>query len=290
MKTAKTSIQWFDAEDHRQNMRASIGTDQKMRMGRELQRNLPLDIRLGLDIQNRVLVIADGHGSGIHWPKNGIVSAKAISKQLRSIGLKLPLVFEFEKDSATGFYLGNIVPQRQANENEAYDVEQMLVIYPPMIDSIVDRQAKSTPKSERKAAAVAAFCEAVQDYAPDKGDLREYLEAHLYQRLIIENRKYTESYRDIRMDIPFHADGENRVTLRDRLADQSSGGIHQMEAKIMAEQFMDSLTEQERHLVRLMRQELKLPQIALEMQLMQDEVIQLGREIGHKRESFYHVA
>ena len=164
------------------------------------------------------------------------------------------------------------------------------MIYQPMIDSIVDRQAKSTPKAERKAAAVAAFCEAVRNYESNQGEWREYLEAHLYQRLVTENRKYTESYRDIRMDIPFQADGESRVTLRDRLADQSSGGIHQMEAKIMAEQFMDSLTEQERHLVRLMRQALKLPQIALEMQLTQDEVIQLGREIGQKRESFYRVA
>lgn len=290
MKTTKTSIQWFDCEDGRRVLRASIGADRKLRLGEEMRKQLQADIRLGFDAQNRVLVIADGHGAGTVWPKTGILNVKALCKQLRNLGLNLPLIFEFERDPATGFYLGSIVPQKQANSGDVYDVEQMMSIYKPLIDSIVDQMAKSTPKSERKAAAAVAFCEAVQNYDPCLGEWKDYLEACLRQALITENRKYTASYRDLQIDATFREDGENSFCLRDKLADRSSGGIHQMEAKIMAEQFLDSLSEREQLLVRLMRMSLKLPQIALEMQLTQDEVIQLGREIGRKREAFYSVA
>lgn len=290
MKTTKTTIQWFDCEDGRRILRASIGADCKLRLGEEIRKQLPADIRLGFDVHNRILVIADGHGAGAIWPKTGILNVKALCKQLRNLGLNLPLVFEFERDPATGFYLGSIVPQKQANSEDVYDVEQMMIIYQPLVNSIVNQLAKSTPKSERKAAAAAAFCEAVRNYDPGQGEWKDYLETCLRQTLVAENRKYTASYRDLQIDAPFRADGESGFCLRDKLIDQSSGGIHQMEARIMAEQFLDSLSETEQLLVRLMRMNLKLPQIALEMQLTQDEVIQLGREIGQKREAFYTVA
>ena len=287
MKKTAPTIQWFTCEDRRRVMRASIGTDQKLRLGEELRKQVPTDIRLGFDAQNRAMIIADGHGAGITWPKTGILNAKALCKQLRNLGLKLPLVFEFEKDFATGFYVGSIVPQKQADTEDVYDVEQMLVIYQPLIDSVVNQLAKSTPKAERKAIAVAAFCEAVRDYNPSLGEWGDYLEAYLRRSLILENRKYSANYRDLHIETPFRAEGRNGFCLRDKLEDQSSGGIYQMEAKIMAEQFRDSLSEKERHLLKLMRMSLKLPQIALEMQLTQDEVIRLGREIGQKREAFY---
>lgn len=79
-------------------------------------------------------------------------------------------------------------------------------------------------------------------------------------------------------------------TLHHALSVQSFGGITQAENRIMAEQFLNSLSNKERKLVRLMREELKLPQIAFELELTQDEVIEMGRTIGKKREEFYTVA
>ena len=58
----------------------------------------------------------------------------------------------------------------------------------------------------------------------------------------------------------------------------------------MADQFLGTLSKKERQLMRLMLEELKLPQIALELELTQDEVIEMGRKIGQKREIFYTVA
>ena len=292
MRTAKSDILWFDREDGRRVLRASVGTDQKLRLGEELRKALPPDIRLGFEVRTRTLILASGHGQGIFWPKNGAIHAKALCRQLRSLGLKLPLSFEFERDPATRFYRGRIVPPRQPDGSGAYDVEQMMVIYQPLIDSAVDQLAKSTPKPERRAIAAAAFFEAIQRYEPGMGEWEDYLKRSLHHSLLAENRPYAQSYRDLRLDLPFRRDGESSFSLQDVLADPAAGGIDQMESRIMAEAFFHSLTEQERRLVRLMEEEqgLKLPQIALELQLSQEDVIQLGREIGRKREQFYAIA
>ena len=289
MKMEKFNFCWFEGENRRKILRASICTDCKLHVGEELRRKLPAKIRYGFDKENRVLAITESQDGGISMPKNGMVNATALCKQFREIGLTLPVVFEFEKDTTTGFYLGHIVPQKQANAERQYDVGQLLVIYQPQIDRIINQIAKTTPKAERKAIATAAFCEAVENYNDGCGDLKTYLEECLHRILIAENRQYTAEYRDLRLDAPSYDDEGKPFTLHHVLSDQSFGGITQAENRIMAEQFLNSLSNKERKLVRLMREELKLPQIALELELTQDEVIEMGRSIGKKREMFYTV-
>lgn len=163
-----------------------------------------------------------------------------------------------------------------------------MVIYQPMIDGILNQIAKTTPKAERKAIATAALCEAVEEYDGSQGDIKTYVEESLRRSLITENRKYTAAYRDLHPNAPLQSDG-GAGTLYHLLADQYSGGISKAESRIMAEQFLDTLSRQERYLMQLMREEVKLPQIAMEMYLTQDEVIEMGRETGRKREEFYTV-
>lgn len=290
MKMEKFNFCWFEGENRRKILRASVCTDCKLHVGEELRRKLPAKIRYGFDKENRVLAITESQDGGISMPKNGMVNATALCKQFREMGLSLPVVFEFEKDTTTGFYLGYIVPQKQANAERQYDVGQLLVIYQPQIDRIINQIAKTTPKAERKAIATAAFCEAVENYDDGCGDLKTYLEECLRRTLITENRQYTAQYRDLRLDAPVNDDEEKPFTLYHVLSDQNFGGITQAENRIMAEQFMDSLTKKEQQLVKLMREELKLPQIALELELTREEVIEMGRSIGKKREEFYTVA
>jgi DNA-directed RNA polymerase specialized sigma subunit len=290
MKTEKFNFLWFEEEDRRKILRASVCTDCKLHVGEELRRKLPARIRYGFDKENRTLAIAESQDGGISMPKNGMVNATALCKQFREMGLTLPIVFEFEKDTTTGFYLGYIVPQKQANAERQYDVGQLLVIYQPQIDRIINQIAKTTPKAERKAIATAAFCEAVENYDDGCGDLKTYLEEYLRRSLITENRQYTAEYRDLRLDATSYDDEGKPFTLHHALSGQSFIGITQAENRIMAEQFLNSLSNKERKLVRLMREELKLPQIALELELTQDEVIEMGRTIGKKREEFYTVA
>lgn len=290
MKTTKLDFLWFEEEDRRKVLRASVCADCKLHIGEELRKKLSTPIRYGFDKTNRILAVTSGQGSGIAMPKNGIVNAGALCKQLREIGLMLPVVFEFEKDAKTGFYLGHIVPQRQANKEKQYDIGQLLVIYQPLIDQTINHLAKTTPKAERKAIAASAICEAMQNYDESCGDLKTYLEEYLQRCLITENRKYTEEYRNLHLDSPVCDDQDKCFTLYNMLSDQNFDGIAQVENRIMAEQFLNSLSKQEQKLVRLMSKELKLQQIALELELSQDEVIEMGRNIGKKREAFYTVA
>jgi DNA-directed RNA polymerase specialized sigma subunit len=200
------------------------------------------------------------------------------------------LVFEFEKDDATGFYLGHIVPQRQANSSTPYNVEQLMLVYEPMINRLVVQMAKTTPKAERRSIAMAALCEAVEHYDDGLGDLEPYIQSYLQRSLITENRQYTESFRNISFDAPLRSVHDGVFSLSHMISDQHSGGITQAETRIMANQFQNMLSTKEQQLVQLMQEDLKLPQIALELELTQEEVIELGRRIGEKRKAFYTVA
>ena len=105
MKTEKLNFQWFEKEDRRKPLRASLGRDGKLRLGEELRKRLPPTIRLGFDIKNRILAIGDGYGKGIDWPKTGHINAQALCNEICSTGIKLPVIFTFAKDSSTGFFL-----------------------------------------------------------------------------------------------------------------------------------------------------------------------------------------
>ena len=290
VKTAKLNFLWFEEENRRKVLRASVCTDNKLHLGEELRKKLPTQIRYGFDKANRILAIAEGRDCDIKLPKNGILNASALSKQFREIGIALPLVFEFEKDDATGFYLGHIVPQRQTNSSTPYNAGQLMLIYEPLINRLVDQLAKTTPKAERRAIAMAALCEAVEHYDDSCGELGSYIQSYLQQSLITENRQYTESFRNLSFDAPLRSAHDGVFSLSHIISDQYSGGISQAETRIMAEQFQSMLSEPEQHLIRLMQEDLRLPQIALELELAQEEVIELGRKIGEKRKAFCTVA
>ena len=287
MKIEKLEFLWFEDENRRKVLRASVCTDCKLHIGEELRKNLPKRIRFGFDRSNLILAVTGCQSGGVSLPRSGMVNASALCRQFQQIGLRLPVVFEFEKDTATGLYLGHIVPQRQAKDTAQYDVEQLTLIYRPMIDGIINQLAKTTPKAERRAAAAAALCEAVEQYSGSQANLKAYVEDYLRRSLITENRKYTASYRDLHLDAPVRGSEGKPFTLHHILSDTQHGGIQQAENRIMARQFLNSLSEKERKLVRMMQEELKLPQIALELELTQEEVIEMGRTIGRKREAFY---
>lgn len=290
MKAPKYKFQWFESEDRRRVLRATMSPDRKLRLGEELRKKLPEDILVGFDTDSRTLAIASGHGSGIPLPKNGVLNMAAMCRQIARIGMELPLVFEFERDPATGFYLGHIVPLRQLSADDTARAEQIALIYRPVVEQVVDQLAKSTPRAERRAIAVAALCEAAQAYRPGLGDFSTYLDKFLRQRLLEENRKYVENFRQFRLDAPLRPGHASSPTHADLLTDRDSGGIAGAEDRVMAQQFRASLDCREQQLLELMEQEIKLTQIALEMEMTRDEVLELGRSIGRKREEFYQSA
>lgn len=283
MKTEKLNFQWFEKEDRRKPLRASLGRDGKLRLGEELRKKLPQTIRLGFDTKNRILAIADGHGHGIDWPKSGSLNATALCAEIHSTGIKLPVVFAFERDSATGFFLGRILPNLEPG---SADMEQLMALYQPIMHTIIYQGYRTIPIAERRAYAAEAFCRAVQEYTPGCGEFWDFAEKQIKERLAVENKRYAEDYMARSLDAKQKFD-RGDFTLHDVIADPLSGGICQIEAKIMQQQFLDSLSTLERKLYALIRQGCYVEQIAMELSMDEEAVISLGRQIGQKRKAFY---
>lgn len=286
MKTERLNFQWFEKEDRRKPLRASLGRDGKLRLGEELRKKLPPTIRLGFDTKNRILAIADGHGNGIGWPKSGSLNAKALCNEVCSAGIKLPVIFAFERDSATGFFLGKILPNL---EPESADMEQLLTLYQPAMNMIIHQGYRSIPAAERRAYATEAFCQAVQEYDTGCGDFWDFAEKQIRERLIMENKKYSADFMTRSLDKEQKAD-DGHFSLHDVISDSFSGGIRQIEEKIMHQQFMESLSALEQKLYALIKQGCYVEQIAMELSMDEDAVICLGRQIGQKRKAFYAAA
>ena len=98
MKPINYKFRWFEKEDRRKLLRASVSRDGKLRLGRTLRSKLPRFIQVGFDTAAMVLAIADGHGAGIDCPACGVLTAQALSEQITAAGLHLPVAFALERD------------------------------------------------------------------------------------------------------------------------------------------------------------------------------------------------
>lgn len=289
LKIPKYDFQWFEKEDHRKNYRASISRDGKLRIGKALCGALPRFIQVGFDEKQKVLAIADGHGAGIGLPKYGIVSTRRLSAKIAACGLKLPISFLFVQDAASGFFLGRILPRRRrvgGSGRREYDAEQLLVLYRHVVDLAVGGLAKSTPLAERRSCAMEAFYAAVKSYCPGYGDLEAYLEGYIHDRLLAENKQYSAAYGQRSLDQPLTGGEGDSFCLYDTLSGASSG-IDRLEERIMAEQFLASLSSQEQTLCRMLQEGRSLAQIAGALGLAPQQLTDMGRRIGQKRQDFY---
>ena len=154
---------------------------------------------------------------------------------------------------------------------------------------MVSQLAKSTPLSERRACATEAFYTAVQRYYPACRDLETYLQEQIQRTILRENKQHVAAYSHLSLEQPLTIYGEDGFCLYDALADASSDGFAAVEARIMAEQFLDSLSRQERRLVHMLQEGCLLSSITEELDLTEDEITAMGNEIGRKRKAFYDV-
>ena len=293
MKVPKYEFQWFEREDGRRRFRASVGQDGKLRLGQVLRQALPPAIRLGFDARQKVLAIAAGRDGGIPLPRYGVLPARTLSARIASTGLRLPLSFLFERDEVTGYFLGRVLPRRRKTAEVpqgSYDAEQLLILYRHVVDTAAGSLAKSTPPAERRACALEAFHAAVQDYRPGYGDWETYLEASIRDRLLAENRQYTSTYFHRSLDSPLAGGEEEGFCLYDTLEASGDGGIGRLEDRIAAEQFLESLSPQERTLARMLLDGCPLERIAAVLRLPEAQLVAMGREIGQKRRRFYEMA
>lgn len=291
MRQAGYDFQWFEHEDGRQALRASVSRGGQLRLGKGLRQALPARIRVGFDARVKVLAIADDPREGDPPPACGVMSARALAAAITATGLRLPVAFLLVRDETTGFYLGRVTPRRRmdpATGQRRYDVEQMCLLYSHVLDEAVRLLAKSTPYADRRAAALEAFSAAVAEYYPGCGEWEPYLAERVRRHLLRENRQHVRAAGQRSLDAPLT--DEEGFCLYDTLSAADGGGIDQLEDRIMAEQFLASLSPREPTLARMLRGGFLLAQIAQSLALTEEEVLALGRQIAEKRRRFYQVA
>ncbi len=283
MKKKATNIIWFDDDGMNRPLRASIGRDEKLYLGTVLSKALPADIRLGFDEEEKTVLIANGHGRGRPLPKAGALKVPALCKALHKAGLTLPLSFVFEKDETMDLFVGRVVVEW--DKQKGYDMERMLCVYRYLIEQAVQKHARSMPREERRADAIEAFCNAVRAYEPKQGDIKEYLEKQLYIKLAQKNRQYTRSWNQAYLDAPLQAG--TSFTLGDIIAHPALDGIAQVEERLTEESYFATLSAQESRLVKLLACGWKVPQIARELDVTEEEVIELAGLIGRKKKEYF---
>lgn len=156
-----------------------------------------------------------------------------------------------------------------------------------MADSLVYQLAKTTPLPERKSCAWEAFCEAALSYTASQGNMEDYLAKKIRTALVRHNKSFISTYRDKSMEAPFTNGEGNTFCLYDVIPDASSGGIEMIEAKIMEDQFVESLLSKEKKLYKMICSGFRLPQIAEELGIEEENVQIMGQDIGRKRIAFY---
>lgn len=291
MKTAQYNFQWLEREDGRRQLYASVNRDGWLCMGEALRKALPQTIRLGFDARTKTLAIADGYGEGSRWQKSGKLRARNLSAKVASMGLSLPVAFLFQRDEASGYYIGRIMPNlRRAKAAGKRDDKELLIIYQHIVDQAVFQLAKSTPTKERRMIAQEALVCALREYSVGCGDVEEYLEQRIRKRLLEENKVYAYTFAERSADKPIAHDGDNPFCLLDTEAFSSDGGLDALEERIMQEQFWDKLTEQEMSVCRMLRMGSTLSAIAEELHCTVKEIEEIGEGIVRKRRNFYDVA
>lgn len=286
MKSVRYNFQWFPKEDRRRSLRASVSKDGKLRLGKILRDALPRSIQVGFDSKMRVLAIADGHGAGIEWAVNGVMTAEALSAQIVSSGLCLPVSFRLSRDESTGYFLGRVIPRCRKMEGSAereYDMEQLLVLYQHIVENAVDHLAKSTPRPERRSIVLEEFYTAAREYRSGYGNLEDYLEYRINQKLLAGNKQYTATYGQYSLGQPLSQEEGDGFRLYDVLGASGTGGIGELEDRLVIEEFCQKrLLTEEQTLIRMLRDGYLIPQIAERLGLDSQEVQELGSRIAQK--------
>ena len=89
------------------------------------------------------------------------------------------------------------------------------------------------------------------------------------------------------MEAPLTNSEGKTFCLYDVIPDASSGGIDLVEAKIMEDQFAESLLPKEKTLFKMICSGFCLPQIAEELGIEEEKVQVMGQDISKKRTAFY---
>lgn len=281
MKLNTQNIVWFERPVKQGKLTATLGSNQKLILSDELKKQLPENIQFGFDAGSRILVIAESANPKNKKCKNGIVFG--LLDEILSTGMKLPVCFEFEFNEENKLWVGQVVLRRKRQE---YDLEQVLALYKPIADKLFIQIGKTTPREDRRQIINLAMCEAVKEYTPAHGDFEKFITRRVKDSLKLKNSHYVKHGMDRSMDAAI-TDSENSGYNLYSVTKHNESGYEKVETKIMNEQFEEQLTDKELAVFRLLKQRIKLDDIAEELSISAESVEILAKSTAMKRRHFY---
>lgn len=289
MRTANYDFRWFEKEDGRKRLRASVGQDGKLRLGEGLREKLPPLIRVGFDSEAMVLAIAESQEadvSCVRRPRNGVILARMLSAQITATGLRPPVAFDLSRDQKAGYFVGKIViqPRKNASGRAQINMEQLLILCRPMLKRVLSQAAKSIPLEERRSIAMEALCAAAGEYGPDCGDLEQYLEKRVRMALKEGNKPYVKDFGCVSLDRPLDCgDGDDRC-LYDMIADGDDWAT--VDDRIDIERFCQGLPSKQRGFLQMLQVGFSIPEIAEIMGTNKGTLHQMEVEIARQKRAF----
>jgi hypothetical protein len=216
----KSTIQWFEPEDNRRKLSATLKADGTLCFGREMCEKIKDKIKVGFWSEECSLMIQNDSQSGFSVPKNGMVKLTKLASQLINTGLPLPLSFMFTESELSNQWRGYIIPalKKSAHKKEKtpkknHDYKTVLNAYKWIIDKAVYKFAKSTPIDERRSQASVALVEALNMYTPMRGEFCEFLLNHIKFRLLEHNKQFTcvNKYNSVSFDETFRRYSKSNI-------------------------------------------------------------------------------
>ena len=177
-------------------------------------------------------------------------------------------------------------PKKPITQTEHLSI---LNAYKWLIDRVACNYAKSTPIDERRAMATEAFLDALSEYAPVYGTLKEYLFEKVKVRLIEHNKQFARfnQYNSTSLDAPIIKANDSSVTNYDWLWTGFKNEISAAEDRVDMDTFKKKhLKLRERRILEMLLAGYTVPEMLDRLKIEQVDIEKVCTSIGDKWNAF----
>ena len=275
-------IEWFTPEFTEDKLTVTIESNGKLRVSKGFISRLPKSVAFGFNKSTRTMFIRELEGAKGYRPR-AIMPVKELPTAIKECGLKLPIRFQISKDIESNYWVGEILLIKDVR---GFDIEQLFIIYEPLINHLVHRLGKSIPKEERRSVTAESFCRAAKEYRNIYGNLRRFIKMYLENDLIKENKYYVKQSKEISMDKEYTTVKGGTYSLYDRIADNNTD-FEKSENRIMEEDFFNTLNKTEKTILQMLLEKRPMLELCDNTKMSTDEIIAIGKRINRKKEAFW---
>lgn len=296
LKRSCSEPQWFLPEDRRRLLRATIKHNGCLCLGKVLRAQLPERVQVGFLSSECTLLIKPGGNGAFVLNRNGLLHMPTLSQHIGERGLELPLGFIFAWEERGQCWQGRVDPffkrgksmAARRTRREMLDEKQVLCAYGWVVEKLINSVAKTTPPEERRAIASEELLWAVREYCEGYGSFADYLTERVKQRLILENKQYTQASNQVRLslDAPLGRDGGANYYAM--LADTTTDSIAVLEDGLAEQAFIaERLSPLESSAYTLLLDGCGSTEIARQLRITHARLEEICLKIGEKRRCYF---